>query len=323
MTPPFLRYGSQSIDESDMAAVREVLESDFLTQGPAVERFEAALAERAGAKFAVAVNSGTAGLHIACLAAGMGPGSKGLSAAVTFVASVNCFKYTGAAAGLVDIDPVTLGMSTAGLVNALDADPSPDTVIPVHFAGLAGDSAGLRRAAGKRVLIEDACHALGGEYEDGLPVGCGAHADMAVFSFHPVKPITTAEGGAVVTNDAGLADRLRRFRNHGIERAPEHMTDPSFDPAAPAPWWYEQQDLGFNYRMSDLHAALGFSQLAKLDGFIARRREIAAYYDSAFSGLDAVSVPQNAPELRRRSALHLYLVRIGWRAAETDRTSFM
>lgn len=322
MTTKRLSYGRQSIDRTDIDAVRAVLESDFLTQGPAVERFEAALAERVGAKHAVAVNSGTAGLHIACLAAGLTDGKRGLTAAMTFVASANAIKYTKAAAGLVDIDPHGLGLSVSDLEDAMKATGA-DAVIPVHFGGLAMNAAAVRKAAGSAMIIEDACHALGGAYDTGEPVGCGAFSDMAVFSFHPVKPITTAEGGAVVTNDASLARHLRRLRSHGIERDAETFSGPQAEPQNRGPWSYEQQEIGFNYRLSDVHAALGLSQLSRLDDFISRRREIAAYYDAAFVGVPGLEVYQNDPALRARSALHLYVVGVDWSQTAFDRAGFM
>ena len=212
-----LGYGRQSIDQSDVDAVVSVLRSDFLTQGPAVERFEAALAERVGARHAVAVSSGTAALHIACLAAGIGRGHRGLTAAMTFVASANCFLYAGAEVGFADIDAEALGLAPASLAKALAAE-RVDAIIPVHFAGLAHASAEIRALGKERVVIEDAAHSIGGTYSDGRLIGCGAYADMSVFSFHPVKAIATGEGGAVVTNDGDLARRLRMLRTHGIER---------------------------------------------------------------------------------------------------------
>src|SRR5438105_5246180 len=194
MRPSKLGYGRQSIDQSDIDAVVSVLRSDFLTQGPAVERFEAALAERVGARHAIAVSSGTAGLHIACLAAGIGPGDRGLTAAITFAASSNCILYAGAEADFVDIDRDSLGMASAALEKALTSGPQIKAVVPVHFAGLAHSSSEIRVLTKGRVVIEDAAHAIGGAYACGKPVGCGAYADMSVFSFHPVKTMTTGEG---------------------------------------------------------------------------------------------------------------------------------
>lgn len=318
----FIGYGRQLIDDDDVAAVMDVLRSDYLTQGPTVERFEQALAERVNVKHAIAVSSGTAALHVACLAAGMRPGSLGMTSALTFVASANAMIYCGAKVCLADIDSDSLGISSQTLAKALGTQPDTTTVIPVHFAGLAHDSAAVRDVAGKRTIIEDACHALGGQYEDGNSVGSCAHADMTVFSFHPIKSITTAEGGAVMTNDDDLAHKLRMFRNHGIERQAENLqcADQAYEEDNLAPWYYEQQVLGFNYRMSDLQAALGWSQLKKLDQFIARRREIVARYDEEFSQVSNISPTQSDKAQRARSAHHLYAVRIDFPALNKTRT---
>ena len=324
MPPPVLGYGRQSIDQSDIDAVISVLRSDFLTQGPVVEQFEAALAERVGARHAVAVSSGTAALHIACLAADIGPGDRGLTAAVTFAASANCFLYTGAEAGFVDIDRDTLGMTLSGLETALKSVPQVKAIVPVHFAGLAHASAEIRALAKGRVVIEDAAHAVGAQYACGKSVGCGAYSDMSVFSFHPVKTITTGEGGAVVTNDGELARRLRALRSHGIERDPARFIGAeSREDGRVKPWLYEQQMLGFNYRMTDIQAALGRSQLAKLDQFLERRRAIARRYDEAFGKLPHMSLPQSKPHDRSRSGHHLYVAVFDFSAMKTTRTAFM
>jgi perosamine synthetase len=320
----FLGYGRQSIDQSDVDSVVEVLRSDFLTQGPAVERFEAALAERVGARHAVAVSSGTAGLHLACLAAGLGPGDKGLTAAITFAASSNCLLYSGAEAGFVDINRDSLGLNPAALEKALEAAPQVRAIIPVLFAGLASGSAEIKALAKERVVIEDAAHAVGGAYACGKPVGCGEYSDISVFSFHPVKTITTGEGGAVVTNDAELARRLQLFRSHGIERdASRFFGGDERENSQLKPWLYEQQLLGFNYRMTDIQAALGLSQLGKLDSFLQRRRAIAHRYDEAFGRLPHISLPQSAPQNRARSGHHLYIAMFDFDAMRTTRSSFM
>ena len=324
MPPSALGYGRQSIDQSDIDAVVSVLRSDFLTQGPAVERFEAALAERVGARHAVAVSSGTAGLHIACLAAGIGPGERGLTAAITFAASANCLLYTGAEVGFVDLDTDTLGMTQAALEKALASAPQTKAIIPVHLAGLAHVSTEIRTLAKGRIVIEDAAHSVGGSYACGKPIGCGAYADMAVFSFHPVKTITTGEGGAVVTNDGELARRLRALRSHGIERdAARFVGTETRENGRAKPWLYEQQMLGFNYRMTDIQAALGVSQLGKLDRFLERRRAIARRYDEAFDKLPHVRLPQSAPGDRARSGHHLYIALFDFAAMRTTRTAFM
>lgn len=319
-----LGYGRQSIDQSDVDAVVAVLRSDFLTQGPTVERFEAALAERVGARHAVAVSNGTAALHIACLAAGIGPDDFGLTSAITFAASANCLRYAGAEAGFVDIDPDTLGMAVSSLQHALSGERDARAIIPVHLGGLASDAAVIRALAKDRMVIEDGAQSFGAVYESGRPVGCGAHADMTTFSFHPVKTITTGEGGAVVTNDGELARRLRMLRNHGMERDPSRFVASDVrEDGRVKPWFHEQHMLGFNYRMTDMQAALGLSQLTRLDEFIARRRVVAARYDAAFSGLPHVRLPQSAPALRARSALHLYLAVFDFAALRTTRTAFM
>ena len=324
MSMRVLGYGRQSIDDTDVDAVVSVLRSDFLTQGPAVERFESALAERVGARHAVAVSSGTAGLHIACLAAGIVPGDRGLTAAITFAASANCLLYAGADAGFVDIEPSTLNVAPAALGKALASSPQIKATIPVHLAGLAHASAEIRALAKGRIVIEDAAHAIGGTYVCGKPVGCGAYADMSVFSFHPVKTITTGEGGAIVTNDDELARRLRALRSHGIERDTTHFVGNDVrEDGRVKPWLYEQQMLGFNYRMTDIQAALGLSQLSKLDQFLKRRRAIALRYDKAFSKLANVSLTQSAPQQRARSGHHLYVVMFDFAAMGITRTAFM
>lgn len=324
MPQRFLGYGRQSIDESDIDAVVAVLRSDFLTQGPAIERFEAALAERVGASYAVAVSSGTAALHIACLAAGVGPGDRGLTSAVTFAASSNCLLYAGAEADFADIDSDGLGIAGVALRCALDQRPDVKAIVSVHLAGLAHEAAEVRALAGERLVIEDASHAVGGSYADGKPVGSGAYSDMCVFSFHPVKTITSGEGGAVVTNDAELARRLRMLRSHGIERDVSRFVGGSaHEDGRPKPWLYEQQLLGFNYRMTDIQAALGLSQLQRLDRFLQRRRAISRRYDEAFSRLPHMRRPQSQTEQRARSGHHLYIALFDFAALRTTRTAFM
>jgi perosamine synthetase len=324
MVRPFLGYGRHNIDEDDIGAVVDVLRSDFLTQGPAVEKFEAALAERTGARYAISVSNGTAALHLACLAADVGQGDLGFTSAITFAASANCIRYVGGEPGLVDIDRASLGMSVDGLRLALDRAPQTKIVIPVHLAGLADEAAAIRDAANGKTVIEDAAHSLGGQYACGKPVGCGAYSDMTTLSFHPVKTITTGEGGAILTNNDELARKLRRLRSHGIERDSSQFTgEDFFEGNAVKPWYYEQQELGFNYRMTDIQAALGFSQLSKLDRFVARRREIAVRYDEAFADLPGVELPQSSPQKRVRSAHHLYILLIDFEALNTSRSAVM
>lgn len=324
MPAPRLGYGRQSIDRSDVDAVVSALTSDFLTQGPVVDRFEAALAERCASRHAVAVSSGTAALHLACLAADLGASDLGVTSAITFAASANCLRYVGADVAFVDINSQSLGPAVSALGEMIARQPTVRAIIPVHMAGLADGSAEIRALAGRRIVIEDAAHAVGGTYACGRPVGCGAYADMTIFSFHPVKTITTGEGGAILTNDSELARRLRQLRSHGIERDGARFTDnePCED-GDQKPWLYEQQMLGFNYRLTDIQAALGLSQLAKLDGFLARRRAIARRYDEAFSKLHGIRLPQSSPPDRARSAHHLYIAVFDFELLGTTRSRLM
>lgn len=307
---PFLPYGRHNVGRDDVEAVLAVLESDWLTQGPTVARFEEALAERCGARYAVAVSSGTAALHIAALAAGFGPGDRVLTSPNTFVATALAATYTGAEPGFVDIDPATLNLDPRDLTRQLETEDGRRVrgVIPVHFAGLPADMEAIRETAGGRgvTIIEDACHAIGASWtdRDGRThrVGSCSHSDMAVFSFHPVKHLTTAEGGAVLTNDSELSARLRRLRTHGIERDPAQMERHD------GPWYYEMQELGFNYRLSDLQAALGLAQLARLDRWIARRAELVESYRSAFCGDPRIAWTRTTAG--DSPAWHLFVVRI-------------
>ena len=313
---PFIGYGRQWVDDVDLAAVEGVLRGDWLTQGPMVERFEAALAERVGAKYAVAVSSGTAALHMAALAVDLGPGKRSVTSTLSFVASANAAHYVGAQSSLGDVEAKRLSLDPAAVHGA-------DVVIPVHFAGLDANMWAIRAAAPQAAIIEDACHALGAVHEDGSAVGSCAHSDMAVFSFHPVKSITTGEGGAVLTNDADLYARLQALRSHGIVRDGFMDVNQATDGGEPSAWYYEQQALGFNYRLSDMQAALGLSQLKRLDKFVSRRREIAARYDEAFRGVEHLELVQADPAERARSAHHLYVGLFDFAALSTTRTTFM
>ena len=297
-------YGRQDISEADIQAVVEVLRSDWLTQGPAVPAFERALAERCGARHAVAVNSGTSALHLACLALDVGPGDLVWTSAITFVASANCARYCGADVDFVDIDARTYNMSVDALQKRLKAAKRlPKVVIPVHLCGQPCDMAAIR-ALGKRYgfrIIEDASHALGARYRN-EPVGNGRYSDITVLSFHPVKIITSGEGGAALTNDSAFAKRMQLLRTHGITRDAADMTH-----APDGVWYYEQQELGLNYRLTDVHAALGLSQMARLDQFLAARKRIAARYDERLAGVP-VTTPSQHPD--GESAWHLYVVRV-------------
>jgi UDP-4-amino-4,6-dideoxy-N-acetyl-beta-L-altrosamine transaminase len=298
-------YGRQSIDDSDIAAVTDVLRSDWLTQGPAVPAFELALRERCQAGFAVAVCNATAALHIACIAAGLGPGDRLWTSPNTFVASANCARYCGADVDFVDIDPDTwcldIDMLERKLQTAAQSGALPKVVIPVAFGGRSCDMRKLKRLSAQFgfTVIEDAAHAIGASYV-GRPVGCGDHAHMTVFSFHPVKIVTTGEGGAVLTNDANLHERLMRLRSHGIVREPDQIEGPS-----EGPWYYQMLELGYNYRMTDIQAALGRSQLCRLSEFLARRRWLADRYQRLLADL-----PLQLPVADPESAWHLYVVRL-------------
>ncbi len=286
-------YGHQSIDDDDIAAVVEVLKGEWLTQGPNVEAFEDALAAEVGARHAVAFANGTAALHAACAAGGLGPGSVVATSTLSFVASASCARMVGADVRLLDIDPSTLN------VDPLSVPADVDALVAVHFAGLPMDLEQLPHRP--RLVIEDAAHALGAS-TSAAKVGSCVHSDMCCFSFHPVKTITTGEGGAVTTNDDGLAERLRRFRNHGMERRPDV-----------GPWAYEVNEIGFNYRLTDLQAALGLSQMRKLERFLARRRALADRYRRELA--DAPLVLPPAPPDGVGHAYHLFTVRV----ADRDR----
>ncbi|HYI49013.1 MAG TPA: UDP-4-amino-4,6-dideoxy-N-acetyl-beta-L-altrosamine transaminase [Allosphingosinicella sp.] len=305
--PPFLPYGRQHITDEDVAAVAEVLRSDFLTQGPAVPRFEAALQALTGAAHVSAMANATAALHLSCLACDVGPGDVVWTSPISYVASANCALYCGAEADFVDIDPVTFNMSAdaleAKLIAAKAAGRLPKVVIPVHFAGQPCDMGRIGALAGRYGfrVIEDASHAVGATLGN-TPIGACADSDIAVFSFHPVKIVTTGEGGAALTQDPVLAERLELLRSHGVTRSEALMSGPS-----EGGWYYEQVALGFNYRLTDIQAALGTSQLTRLDAYLRRRHELGALYDARLEGLP-LTVPARLPG--RRSAFHLYVVQL-------------
>lgn len=301
-------YGRQDINQADIDAVLTVLHSDFLTQGPSVPAFEKSIAEYCGAQHAVAVNSATSALHIACLALGVGKGDFVWTTPITFVASANCALYCGATIDFVDIDPLTYNLSVECLAEKLalakKAGKLPKVVIPVHMCGQPCDMAGIYALSQQYgfKIIEDASHAIGGRYKGELIGGC-RYSDITVFSFHPVKIITTGEGGMALTNDTVLAKRLRLLRSHGISSAAEDMQ------ARPAQeiWNYQQVDLGFNYRMTDIQAALGLSQMRRLDEFVTRRHALAKRYDQLLAALPVVTPWQHTDSY---SGYHLYVIRL-------------
>lgn len=300
-------YGRQDISQPDIDAVERVLRSDFLTQGPVVPKFEEAVAKRVGVAHGIAVNSATSALHIACAALDLGPGDLLWTSPNTFVASANCGRYCGADVDFVDIDADTFNICADKLADKLEqaakASRLPKMLVAVHMCGQSPDMARISviaRAHGVRV-IEDASHSIGADYL-GAPVGNCAHSDITVFSFHPVKIITSAEGGMALTNDARLAARMERLRSHGITRDPALMTH-----ASDGPWYYQQLELGWNYRMTDMQAALGLSQMDRLDTFIARRRALADSYDVALADLPLDLPGRMAGTV---SSWHLYVIRL-------------
>ncbi|OXR47992.1 UDP-4-amino-4,6-dideoxy-N-acetyl-beta-L-altrosamine transaminase [Pusillimonas sp. T2] len=300
-------YGRQDITQADIDAVIEVLESEFLTQGPKVPAFEQAIASKVGASYGVAVNSATSALHIACLALGLGPGDWLWTSPITFVASANCALYCGAQVDFVDIDPCSYNLDPsaleAKLVVAEREGRLPKIVVPVHLSGQPCDMQAIYALAMRYgfKIIEDASHAIGGKYR-GEYVGNCRYSDITVFSFHPVKIITAGEGGVATTNDRVLAERMALSRSHGITRDPALMTQ-----VPDGSWYYQQICLGFNYRMTELQAALGISQLKRLDSYIERRHEIAREYEGAFRGLPIVTPVQCSDGY---SAYHLYVIRL-------------
>jgi len=304
-------YGKQTISDADIQAVVDTLKSDWITQGPLGEKFEQSVTQYTGARFSVSVSSGTAALHLACLSLGLGSGDSLWTTPNTFVASANCALFCGADVDFVDIDPQSYNMSAKLLKQKLElaktANKLPKIVIPVHFAGQSCDMKEIYSLSQEYgfFIIEDASHAVGGKYLD-KPVGCCEYSDITIFSFHPVKIITTGEGGMMLTNDQSLADSMRRLRSHGITRDTKLM-DSSFNEESDGSWYYQQVELGFNYRLTDIQSALGISQMQRIDEFVARRHELAQSYDEMFSELDIVTPYRNTQSL---SAFHLYAIKL-------------
>jgi len=296
-------YGRQDVNQRDIDAVVDVLRSDWITQGPTVPLFENAVASYCGANHAVAANSATSALHLACKALGLGPGDWLWTTPNTFVASANCGRYCGAEVDFVDIDALSLNIDPTVLARKLEhanrLGRLPKILVPVHFSGLSCDMRAihlLSQQYGFRI-IEDASHAIGGQYL-GKPVGNGEYSDITIFSFHPVKIVTTGEGGMAVTNDPLLAERMRNLRSHGIPRSDEGLTNVGA-------WYYEQKELGFNYRLTDLQAALGLSQMQRIDQLVERRRVLASRYAKLLEGL-----PLRPPAASEESAWHLYVIQL-------------
>lgn len=310
-----ISYGHQFIDDDDIQAVVSVLKSDFLTQGPTVAQFEKDICGLTGAKYCVALSNATAALHIAVAALELNPGDEGITTPNTFLASANCLVYTGIKPGFADIDARTYNIDPIEIRKHIT--DTTRVLIPVHFAGQACDMNEIANIADEHNLavIEDASHAIGSQYPDGSYVGCCKHSDMTVFSFHPVKTITTGEGGAITTNDETLYNKLLKLRSHGTTKDESKLI------RNPGPWYYEMQTLGFNYRMTEMQAALGVSQLKKLSSFKARRREIVGAYNNAFRGISWIVTPYETSGLS--SCFHLYAAQIDFAALGKTRKQVM
>ncbi len=309
-----LPYGRQLIDDEDILSVTKVLKSRFLTQGPLVSEFERKLCAYTGAKFCVAVSSGTAALHLAVAALGLKKGGTGITSPITFLASANAFVYNGITPLFADVEAKTINLSPRCLESVIQKNTR--VIIPVHFAGR---PAAMKEISGiaaqkKCFVIEDAAHAIGSSYPSGGRVGNCRYSDMTIFSFHPVKTITTGEGGAITTNNKRFYEQLCCLRSHGVTRSPRVIK------VSPGPWYYEMRQLGFNYRLTDLQAALGISQLRKIGHFIDRRRQIVALYNAAFKGCSSLQPVSTDDSL---CAYHLYVVRIDFPELKTSRKEFM
>jgi perosamine synthetase len=318
-------YGKHHIDEDDIQAVVEVLRSGVLTQGPAVEAFEQAIATYVGAKYALALSSGTAALHLAALVAGVGPGKTLITSPITFVASANAGVYAGGQVAFADIDSATLNLSPLALQATIKANPTAYAIVPVHFAGLPCDMPAIKSLADATgaTVIEDAAHALGAKYPDGRRVGCCAHSLMTIFSFHPVKAIAAGEGGMITTNDEATYRRLLRLRSHGINRLddPLQCLEEADTNGLRNPWYYEMQEIGFHYRITDMQCGLALSQFKKLEKFMERRRHLVRRYDAAFSSMMHCRPAQTMG--RDQSGHHLYVLRINFESLGQTRGDLM
>ena len=318
-------YGKHYLDEDDILAVEKVLRSSNLTQGTKVGEFEHAVANHVGSKYAVAVSSGTAGLHIAAIAAGLSPGKTLVTSPITFVASANVGLYVGANVLFADIDKETINISPTELKHVVQTHENVQAIVPVHFAGLPCDMPAIKQLADEAgaVVIEDAAHALGASYPDGTKVGCCLHSLMTIFSFHPVKVIATGEGGMITTNDKVIYHRLLRLRSHGIDKKDDPLIypDQKDKDGLQAKWYYEMQEIGYNYRISDIQCALGLSQLAKIDRFILRRRELVRTYDKEFAKMPHCKPAQMVG--RVKSGHHIYVLRINFEIIGMSRQRFM
>ncbi len=318
-------YSKQSTSLRDALVVGWQVWRKSLTQGPKIQEFESVVAAKVGAKYAVAVSSATAGLHLALLALELEPNSEVVTSPISFLSSSNAALYSGLKPRFIDIDPRTLNISVTQTLRAITESDSIKALIPVHMAGSACELEELSKVARARgvAIIEDAAHALGGHYSDGKPVGNCAFSDMTVFSFHPVKSVTTGEGGVVTTNSETLYRKLLRLRSHGINQLDDSLVDPilGFTSGRKNLWYHEMQELGFHYRLSEIQAALGISQMRKLDKFILKRRRIAKYYDKLFEGCPGVRPTQT--HMRDLSAHHLYILQIDFSQKLISRHDFM
>jgi UDP-4-amino-4,6-dideoxy-N-acetyl-beta-L-altrosamine transaminase len=310
-----INYGKQQIEEEEIQAVVEVLKSDFLTQGPKVKEFEDAICEVVGSKYCVAVSNGTAALHIAVACLEIEKGKEGITSPNSFLASANCMVYNNIKPSFADINPITYCIDSKSILNAINEDTR--LLIPVHFAGQPCEMHEIA-IVGKEndlFIIEDAAHAIGSKYVDGSFVGNCKYSDLTIFSFHPVKTITTGEGGVITTNNKQLYKRLLMLRSHGMTKDSKVLTK------NPGPWYYEMHELGFNYRMTDIQAAIGIQQLKKLNAFVLRRREIIKHYNEAFNNIDWLTTPYEKAEVY--SAFHLYVLQFDFDKIGKDRKHVM